>query len=138
MVVMERNLQGNQITCKSMHVLLFSISFQMVPGWFDFVFVTVILVIGFEFGRMPLLPVLLSLIGKQAKNLVCVCFPLRLHIFHLMAAFHQSCTDLHGKQFQEIVVKGRYDFRNQFLWSFILIILFSFPLLFLVLLNMCF
>lgn len=44
----------------------------MVPGWFDFVFVTVILVIGFEFGRMPLLPVLLSLIGKQAKNLVCV------------------------------------------------------------------
>lgn len=65
----------------------------MVPGWFDFVFVTVILVIGFEFGHMPLLPVLLSLIGKQAKNLIYVsvfpsdctpfisrgCFPLELH-----------------------------------------------------------
>lgn len=62
----------------------------MVPGWFDFVFVTVILVIGFEFGCMPLLPVFLSLIGKQAENLVCVCvcFPLRLNTFHLMAAFH--------------------------------------------------
>lgn len=45
----------------------------MVPGGFDFVFVTVILVIGFEFGCMPLLPVFLSLIGKQAENLVCVC-----------------------------------------------------------------
>lgn len=44
----------------------------MVPGWFDFVFVIVILVIRFEFGHMPLLPVLLSLIGKQAKNLMCV------------------------------------------------------------------
>lgn len=44
----------------------------MAPGWFDFVFVTVILVIGFEFGCMPLLPVFLSLIGKQAKNLVGV------------------------------------------------------------------
>lgn len=40
----------------------------MVPGWFDFIFVTVILVIGFEFGCMPLLPVLLSLMGKQAKK----------------------------------------------------------------------
>lgn len=57
----------------------------MVPGWFDFVFVTVIFVIGFEFGRMPLLPVLLSFIGKQAKNLMCVSdFPFRLHTFHLL------------------------------------------------------
>lgn len=55
---------------------LFYKSFQMVPGWFfvGFFFfqgvlgvVPVVLVIGFGFG-LHLFPVLLSLIGKQAKT----------------------------------------------------------------------
>lgn len=131
MVVVERNLQGNQIHVRSMCV--FSSFLQMFSdaSWdFLLLFLLLLLSLGLDF--------VLSLSFQfsfhhqvNRQNRMCVSvFPSDDTLSSLIAALHQSCADLHGEQFQEILAKDRCDFKNQLLWSFVLRILFGFPLLF--------
>lgn len=109
---------------------LFYKCFQLLPGIFLLLFLLLFLSLGLDF--------VLSLSFQfsfhhqvNRQNRMCVrVFPSDDTLSSLIAALHQSCADLHGEQFQEILAKDRCDFKNQLLWSFVLRILFGFPLLF--------
>lgn len=141
MVVVERTFREVRLHTKVQACSpLFYKSFQMVSGFVWGFFVVIVLVIVLGVWTWPSAsPSSSPFTDRQtSRSLVCVFSLQTAHLSPLVAALHQSYTDLHGERFQEILVKGRYDFRNQPLWSFILI-LFAFPLLFWsCLLNMCF